>query len=236
MMNLKNKISVLIPTCDSYSNCWEGLGLSWEILSGLDLNIYVISDNNKFNYEYKNIIPLSINKPDYTKYDFSNKLIYALDKIKTKYVLLMCDDMWPERSIKNIMPEFIKFMDNEQADCLRIHEKLHWWGYDFETSDKFIGGNRVLKMQQDSVWLLTHNAAIWNVEYLKSIMFPNEDPWNNEILGTERAKLKPHNQYHYNMRWYLQIHNFDRGNILPYGQAFIDDLRYKKQFNKEFNI
>ena len=43
--------------------------------------------------------------------------------------ILMCDDMWPERSIKDIMPKFIEFMDNEQADCLRIHEKLHWWGY-----------------------------------------------------------------------------------------------------------
>ena len=91
-------------------------------------------------------------------------------------------------------------------------------------------------MQQNSVWLLTHNAAIWNTEYLKSIMFPNEDPWNNEILGTERAKLQPHNQYHYNMRWYLQHHNFHRGEILPYGKAFIDDLKYKKQFNKDFAI
>ena len=234
--DMKDKISILIPTTDHYSNAWEGLGLSWEILSGLDLDIYVVSDNKKYNYDYKNIIPLTINKPNYIKSDFSNKLIYALDKIKTKYVLLMCDDMWPDRSIKSIIPEFIKFMDNEQADCLRIHEKLHWWEYSFETSDKFIEGNRVLKMQQDSAWLLTHNAAIWNVEYLKSIMLPNEDPWNNEILGTERVKLKPHNQYHYNMRWCLQHHNFDRGNILPYGQAFIDDLRYKKQFNKEFNI
>ena len=233
---MKDKISILIPTCDHYSSCWEGLGLSWELLSGLDLNIYVISDSKNFDYEYKNFIPLNINKPDYTKHDFSNKLIYALDKIKTKYVLLMCDDMWPERSIKDIMPKFIEFMDNEQADCLRIHEKLHWWDYDFESTDKFIENNRVLKMQQDSPFLLTHNAAIWNVEYLKSIMFPNEDPWNNEILGTERVKLNPHNQYHYNMRWYLQIHNFGWEKILPYGKAFIDDLRYKKQFNKEFDI
>lgn len=233
---MDNKISVLIPTTDHYSDAWEGLGLSWELLSGLDLDIFVVSDNKQFEYDYKNFIPLSIQKPDYTKYDFSNKIIYALNQIKTKYVLLMCDDMWPERSIKDIMPEFIKFMDEEQADCLRIHEKLHWWEYHFEPTEKFINEERVLKVKQDSVWLLTHNAAIWNVEYLKSIMFPNEDPWNNEILGTNRAQRKAHNQYHYNMRWYLQIHNFDRGNILPYGQAFIDDLRYKKQFNKEFKI
>mgnify|MGYP003633890198 FL=1 len=233
---MKNKISILIPTTDHYSNVWEGLGLSWEVLSGLDLNIYVVSDNKKYNYDYKNIIPLTISKPDYTKSDFSNKLIYALDKIKTKYVLLMCDDMWPDRSLKDMMPKFLEFMDNEKADCLRIHEKLHWWGYDFETTDKFIENNRVLKMQQDSVWLLTHNAAIWNVDYLKSIQHPNEDPWENEVLGTKRAELNAHNQYHYNMRWYLQHHNFHRGEILPYGQAFIDDLKYKKEFNKQFDI
>ena len=233
---MKKEISVLIPTTDHYSDAWEGLDLSWEILSGLDLDIFVVSDNEKFKHNYKNFIPLSINKPDYTKYDFSNKIIYALDKIKTKYVLLMCDDMWPERSIKDIMPKFIDFMDNEQADCLRIHENLHWWEYNFESTNRFIEGERILKMKQDSVWLLTHNAAIWDVEYLKSIMVPNEDPWNNEVLGTKRASLKPHKQYHYNMRWYLQIHNFNRGSRLPYGQAFIEDLRYKKQLNKEFNI
>ena len=176
---MKNKISILIPTTDHYSNVWEGLGLSWEVLSGLDLNIYVVSDNQKYNYDYKNIIPLTISKPDYTKSDFSNKLIYALDKIKTKYVLLMCDDMWPDRSLKD---------------------------------------------------------AIWNVDYLKSIQHPNEDPWENEVLGTKRAELNAHNQYHYNMRWYLQHHNFHRGEILPYGQAFIDDLKYKKEFNKQFSI
>ena len=233
---MKEKISVLIPTTDHYSNSWEGLGLSWELLSGLDLDIFIVSDSKPFYNSYKNFIPLNINKTDYTKYDFSNKIIYALNQIKTKYVLLMCDDMWPERSIKDIMPKFIDFMDNEQADCLRIHEKLHWWEYNFESTNRYIEGERVLQMKQDSVWLLTHNAAIWNVEYLKSLMVPNEDPWNNEVLGTKRAQLKPHKQYHYNMRWYLQIHNFNRGDILPYGQAFIEDLRYKKQFNKEFNI
>jgi hypothetical protein len=235
-MNLKDQLSILIPTCDSYSNCWEGLGLSWDILSGLDLDTFVVSDSRDFDYKGKNFIPLNINKPDYTKYDFSNKIIYALDKIKTKYVLMMCDDMWPERSLKDIMPKFLEFMEKEEADCLRTHEKLHWWEYNFESTDKSIDGERVLKMKQDSVWLLTHNAAIWNVDYLKSIQYPNEDPWNNEILGTERAKRTPHKQYHYNMRWYLQNHNFFRGEILPYGQAFIEDLRYKKQFNQEFKI
>ena len=82
---MKDQLSILIPTCDSYSNCWEGLGLSWDILSGLNLDTFVVSDSLNFNYEGKNFIPLNINKPEYTKYDFSNKIIYALDKIKTKY-------------------------------------------------------------------------------------------------------------------------------------------------------
>ena len=80
---MKDQLSILIPTCDSYSNCWEGLGLSWDILSGLNLDTFVVSDSLNFNYEGKNFIPLNINKPEYTKYDFSNKIIYALDKIKT---------------------------------------------------------------------------------------------------------------------------------------------------------
>jgi hypothetical protein len=233
---MKDKISVLIPTCDAYSSCWEGLGLSWEILSGLDVDVFVVSDSQLFNYEHKNFVPLSINKPNYTKRDFSNKIIYALDRIKTKYVLMMCDDMWPERSINHLMPKFLEFMENEQADCLRIHEKLYWWEYGFEPTEIFIEDERVLRMKQDSAWLLTHNAAIWCAAYLRAIQRPDEDPWNNEVAGTERAKAEPHKQYHYNIRWYLQNHNFYRGKILPYGQAFIEDLRYKKIFNQEYRI
>jgi len=233
---MKDKLSVLIPTCDAYANCWEGLGLSWEILSGLDLDVFVVSDNRLFDYEYRNFIPLSINKPDFSKFDFSNKVIHALDRIKTRYVLMMCDDMWPERSISHLMPKFLAFMEDEEADCLRIHEKLYWWDYGFELTDKFIEGERVLRMKQDSPWLLTHNAAIWRVDYLKSLQLPNEDPWNNEIAGTERARSRSHKQYHYNIRWYLQNSNFQRGEILPYGQTFIEDLRYKKIFNQEYEI
>ena len=233
---MKDQISVLVPTCDKYSDCWEGLGLSWDILSELDLDIFVISDSINFNYEGNNFIPLNINKPDYTKNDFSNKIIYGLEQIKTKYVLIMCDDMWPDRSLKNILPSFLEFMENENADCLRIHEKLHWWEYYFESTEKFINDERVLKMKQDSPYLLTHNAAIWNVDYLKSIQFPDEDPWQNETLGTERAKFKKNNQYHFNIRWYIQFYNFHRGVILDHGRLFIDDLKYKKQFNEEFNI
>jgi hypothetical protein len=233
---MRTQVSVLIPTCDAYSDCWEGLGLSWEVLSGLDLEIFVVSDSKLFDYPHRNFVPLSIQKPDFTPFDFSTKIVHALKNIKTKYVLMMCDDMWPDRSVKDIMPRFLEFIENERADCLRIHEKLYWWEYHFEMTDHFIEGERVLRMKQDSTWLLTHNAAIWNVEYLQSIQAPGEDPWNNEIAGTERAKRTPHKQYHYNMRWYLQHHNFFRGRLLPYGEAFIRNLKYKKEFNREFSI
>ena len=44
---MKDQLSILIPTCDSYSNCWEGLGLSWDILSGLNLDTFVVSDSRR---------------------------------------------------------------------------------------------------------------------------------------------------------------------------------------------
>ena len=228
-------ISVLIITCDHYNHLWEGTGLSWTLLSGLeDLDLYVVSDNKLFDYEHKSFIPLSLNKPNYTKNDFSNKVIYALDQIPTKYVLFIDEDMWPERSIKRLMPKFIDFMEETDADALQIHEKLSWWDYSFDSTDIFIDGERVLKMKQDSSYLLSHNAVIWNKEYFKSIQIPDEDAWENEIQGSIRAQKKLHNIYHYNVRWYIQwIKQYKDTNT---HEAFIDDLRYKKEFNKKFNI
>ena len=79
-------------------------------------------------------------------------------------------------------------MEKTNADALQIHEKLSWWDYSFDSTDIFIDGERVLKMKQDSSYLLSHNAVIWNKEYFKSIQIPDEDAWEYEIRGSIRAQ------------------------------------------------
>lgn len=225
------ELSVVIPTTDHYQQAWEGLALSWEVLSGLQLPIYIISDNLPITPLAPNMIPLSLGKPNYTKNDFSTKIAVALKHVQTKYVLLICDDMWPSHSITHMVPAWLRFCEQTGADALRIHEKLGWWDYDLEATQYFIHDLPVLRMKNTSSWLLSHNACIWNRDFLANVMVEGEDPWTNEIEGTRRIASNPHTLYHYNYRWYHQSYNFCRGKRTAFGRALVANLRYLKEFN-----
>jgi hypothetical protein len=169
---------------------------------------------------------------------FSNRLLDILNKIDTKYVFYMQEDMWPMVPIDfELFKKCLYKVRVNDWNCLRITEKL-WGSYEFLKTSHFVKEKRILKAKNNSEWLLTHNPCIWNREFLISCMQENENPWENEIFGTVRIanKYLDPKIYHLNERWYYQPGASQGGNLNPHMEEYERYLMYSNDLNKKFDL
>lgn len=209
-------LSLLIHTCDSYERFWPGM------LFSLDFNwdynlipVYWASEEiNIHNHSLgckgipyspdKNIRSILTGKTE--REGFSTRMKIALEKIPTKWVIYMQEDMWLISSLSGqLLSNLVLFCDLKNVSSLKIHTKLNYYeGYKLEKTDYVIDGLGVLKYCDGENYLHSHNATIWNREYLIDHLVEGEDPWKNEIEGSKRMSSNFNNHYHYNIHWYSQ--------------------------------
>jgi hypothetical protein len=171
------------------------------------------------------------------KNGFSTRMIRALEQIDTKWVIYIQEDMWIISKIgEDIMSKLLLFGDTMNADSIKIHTKLgYYYDYRLENTDYFIDGIRLQKYSEGSNFLHSHNATVWNREYLLSNLLEGEDPWINEVNGSERMSSKLHNHYHYNIHWYSQPGVSEKGEYAhdfhTLAPIFDDRMEYKLTYN-----
>jgi hypothetical protein len=81
------------------------------------------------------------------------------------------------------------------------------------------------KVRQNSPYSLTHQFGIWNKEFFKKHIYPNENPWVNEISGSNRINKEPHNIYQINHEWYAKV--CSRGTLNVYGKIMLESYNLK---------
>lgn len=209
-------ISLLIITCDQYRGYWPGMLYSLDFNWDFDkIPVYWASEEKSIHTESfecrglkytpeKRINQILTGKTD--KNGFSDRLINSLEKIPTRWVILMCEDMWHiSNPGTNTFSELLTFAQVTNAESIKIHTKLHYYtAYRLEDTPYKIGKEYLYKHSEGDNFLLSHNATIWDKQYLLKHLIPGEDPWTNEIEGSKRMSQQPHNHYHYNIHWYSQ--------------------------------
>jgi hypothetical protein len=224
----KLDLSLLVHTCDAYERFWDGMFYTLD--SYWDYNyipVYFANEEKQMSdividckgSKYKpdkRIKQILTGKTD--KNGFSTRFIEAVKQVPSKYVIYMQEDMWLKRNLDSqLLNDLIKFMNEVNADSVRIHAKI--WYYDsylMNPTDYFVGGQRILKNTGGHI--LSHNATIWRKDYILKHQLEGEYPWLNEIEGSKRMSLDNNNNYHYNIHWYCQPGMSDKGE---YSQEFI---------------
>ena len=210
------EVSLLVHTCDNYSRFWPGM------LFGLDFNwnfnkvpVYWASEEISINDQdftcrgipYKPnpfIKQILTGKTD--KNGFSTRMIRALEQVETKWVIYIQEDMWMISGLDDsLIDKLLLLAETANADSIKIHLKLGYYhDYRLENTDYVIDGVKVQRYSEGDNYLHSHNATIWNREYLINNLVEGEDPWINEVEGSKRMSSKLHNHYHYNIHWYSQ--------------------------------
>ena len=210
----KSAISLLVHTCDEYEEFWSGMLYTLESYWDFNIPVYFASEEKKISdikfmckgYEFKSdkrIKQILTGKTD--RSGFSNRFIKAFEKIPTKYIIYIQEDMWLTRKLdKDLIDELVRFMDNNNVDSIKIHTRLFYWdSYMLEPTEFFIKNLRLLKqINNEGSSILSHGATIWRKDYLVSHQLEGEDPWTNEVEGSKR--MLDGNHYMYNIHWHCQ--------------------------------
>lgn len=171
---MNKDLAVLISSCDKYSDLWDPFfGMFFKYWSNCPYEIYLVSENNKFNdYRVKTINP----KVDQT---WSERLLFALDNINQKYVLLMLEDYIILKSVDNDRIEHcLDVLIKNNASNIKL---LPVPGPDKPLLED-IG---ILSKGRD--YRTSTQASIWDKEILKSLLRKEESVWDFESKGNERS-------------------------------------------------
>ena len=232
-------ISVIIQTCDKYDFLWRGWYLSFKNHWNWDLEwpIYFCNEKKDLPFNDDRIQQIKSDGEDGPE-GFSTRLSDILAKIKTKYVLYIQDDMWPILDVdRDVMIGALHTIKHFGFNSIKMHQKI-WYSYSLLKTNLFIKDKRVLKYDKNSEYLLTHNAAIWNREFLQANMLTGEDPWKNEFDGTKRMADTEGDVaiYHYDYKWYYQPGVCNGGVLNETGREMLKQLEATELLKTKFDL
>lgn len=178
--------SILVNSCDSYEDCWHPFfslfAKYWPNYKG---QIVLNTERKNWPFPGLNIKCAKVQlDTSERKLSWSECLLRALDHIDTPLVLYLQEDYFLERPVNStLIDEFAELMVRDNSIK---HIGLTHFGSQgpFEqTPDE-----RLWKIGKRSAYRVSTQAALWQVETLRSYLRPEENAWMFEIFGTRRAR------------------------------------------------
>lgn len=203
---MKDQITMLVNTCDKNSFLWkpfyELFNIYWD--KSVDIDKYILGETDSIDLDgFEFILP--------GKNAWSDNLLYALDKIKTKYVFWWIEDFFMINTInKQSFESFLYLLEEYNADKLVVH-----YPHSELKLTPLLPEYNIFTMDQDSPYTTTLQPSLWNVEHLKSCLISNENPWKFEIEGSQRLNARGHTilLFMNETRWHLEA--LSRGTPTP---------------------
>ncbi len=217
--------TLLVNTCDAYSDCWDGffklLHIQWQ-----DMPLKVVLNTETKNYDSP-YFDITVHNTD-KKTAWGKRLISALRSIDTKYVIFALEDFYLESPVdeKKVI-ECYGYMENDpDIACFCFYPT------DDENniqSNKYPGFE---KRPQNGDYRLNCQFAIWNREKLISYIRPHENPWEWELYGSKRSSRYKEEFYSLSS---LQnkIFDYNRGAIIMRGRWWVEKT---EPINKKYEL
>jgi len=187
MNSPKPTIALIVHSCDRYQFLYKGFYHFFCKYWDFDINC---------RYYFATEL-LDINLPGFEniksgKGQWSDRLSYLLrKKIKEDYVLYLQEDVWLTKPVNaEFFKQLFKLTIENKWKQVKINSSEV---YKTIPSGLFIEGFVIgVVDNQKSDYLMSHQAALWNKQFLIEQLAKNEHPWRNERRGTKRLrKLNP---------------------------------------------
>ncbi len=179
---MKKKIfSIVVCSCDNYCDTWlpffKLLKENWQ---GCDNDIFFVTETSKFNFD-----GLNIKNVNYNSSFWSDRLIYAFKKIKSKYILFMLDDFFIRDKVD---VKIIDFLINE----MNKHKDIASFCFmnSLMTGDIADGkyDDFVLRPNYGD-YIFNTQPTIWRKNFFKKLLRKGESAWEAENKGSFRANV-----------------------------------------------
>jgi hypothetical protein len=178
----KNKVSLLVHSCDRYEFLYKGFEFFFSQHWDFDIpcKYYFATEEKRLSISgFQNI--------QSGKGQWSDRLVVLLKKIPEDYVLYFQEDMWLNKDVNHAFFKQL-FQLAIQYDWMQV--KLHSSEvYKTKATQLFVEGFNIAKLDNEaSQYLMSHQVTLWNKNFLIQQLYKSEHPWRNERRGTKRLK------------------------------------------------
>lgn len=178
-------LSVVVSSCDKYSALWDPFFQlffkQWPSLhaENKDMPIYLISNHKK--YENPRVTDIQI--PN--EMSWSDNLLQALDKVDTRYVLIVLEDYAFNRPVpEDLLSRQYDFLVKNQGAFLQ----LSMVNEGTQSFDKRIPEYKIMNFQRHSQFRTSLQAGIWDKNILVRLLKRDESAWDFEKYGSKRSE------------------------------------------------
>ncbi len=167
-------ICILINSCINYSDMWGNIEFLYNKYWNNHPNIFLLTDKDGDTKKQLETITFDG--------DMSDRLIFALNHIKTKYVFLSFDDYYPKKQVNvQKIESLLELMKSKNLDYCRVF-------YDPKVSGKPQSNLKFRDLPLEKTYEVNFYPAIWKRTSLIKLLKSNEDIWKTEARLTRRAK------------------------------------------------
>lgn len=177
---LSKQLTIVVNSCDSYDDLWlPFFTLLKKYWNTKGIRILLNTESKTFQMDGLEIE--CVHSPK--EYPYGKRMLNALSKVKTPYVLPLLDDFFLRVAVNtDLITQVIKWMEIDSeivyfnCDCLPVYA-------DYEI-DEYPGYRRV-PMGND--YTLNMQAAIWRTDCLKKYWRSDVSPWEWEVICNHLA-------------------------------------------------
>lgn len=124
---------------------------------------------------------------------WSNNMIKALARVKTKYVFLLLDDYIINAPVnEERFIEMLSLLEQRNAAYIEIVKDDGIFELGLEKHKKPVEGiDGVIYRSKNSAGRNSLQASIWDTDELKNLLDPKESVWDFEVIGSKRTENNP---------------------------------------------
>ena len=176
---MNDLLSVVVNGYDGYSDAWSPFyQLFTKYWENCPYPKYFISGDNVFPFlSFKSITTSK-------EFNACTRLKTALNRIKSKYILLFQEDYFLVKNVNNENIEIIlDYMEKNKIDCMRLHPSPKPKGKEEIISQ----GLKCVKITNGTEYCINLQLSIWRKDYFLELIKPLSTVWDIEYLGSKNC-------------------------------------------------
>ena len=180
---INENLTLLIMSCDNFSDLWDGqISQLKKFWKDHPKEIILVSDK-KSSKKYDNI---KIIAPD-KEMEWSERLNWALNKIRTDYVFFTLDDYFLINNVKNdIINQYIELMEKDGYDYITLKKRRKKY-----TENSIKNYYKLRNISPNGSYAINLYASLWRKDFLNYCSLKNKNAWQLEVsLKNSGVKYK----------------------------------------------
>lgn len=166
-----NNVSVLIGTCDSYSQFWKNFDILFKRYWKPKTKNYLVSETKTFDDDHYITCTPGVSS-------WGKRMNHALRLIDTEYTIFVLEDYYFSLEISDeYIQTLIDKMDKYHADKCMFASNCSYYTLEVLESNLY-------RFKQNSMYLTSIQPSVWKTDLLRKLMVDSYSPWDFELVGT----------------------------------------------------